>query len=173
MRKLEASAERNQQCVADCATSHDGSAAIGILAQFCKRARHLPRPYRGWGRIFGVQRDTHRDDSLVIIRRCDSPHELRLSICEQKRRTSLRRSQHLVIITEKVVDSVGGAHILPSSVWSVRKFSQPHAQLEDNPAPISNRGRGHVRYTPARHAATRRRIHASGHRVSARGRPIH
>jgi hypothetical protein len=65
---------------------------------------------------------------------------------------------------QKVVDPVGGAHILPSSVWSVREYSQPHAQLENNPAPasISNRGRGHVRYTPGRHAATRRRNHASG-----------
>ena len=63
---------------------------------------------------------------------------------------------------QKVVDPVGGAHILPSSAWSVREYSQPHAQLENNPAPISNRGRGYVRHTPGRHAATWRGSHASG-----------
>jgi hypothetical protein len=31
--------------------STHGSAAIRILAQFCKRARHLLRPYRGWGSL--------------------------------------------------------------------------------------------------------------------------
>jgi hypothetical protein len=76
MRTLEASAERNHQSVDDCATfdiTQDGSAAIRILGQFCKRAHHLLRPlYGAGGRIFGVQRDTHRDVSIVIIRHCDS-----------------------------------------------------------------------------------------------------
>jgi hypothetical protein len=61
--------ERNQQGVADRTTldiTDHGSAAIGVFAQFCKRAPHLLRPYRGWTRIFGVQRHTHRDDGLVV-----------------------------------------------------------------------------------------------------------
>ena len=100
------------------------------------------------------------------------PDELRLSICEQKMKNEFMPAAASRDYYPKVVDPVGRAHILPSSVWGVREYSQPHAQLQNNPAPISNRGRGHVRSTPGRHAA-KRRSHASGHRVSARGRPIH